>query len=53
MSDVNDLHRKWMKSDDYRKAYEELADEFALARSVIEAGVEDSIARDEIAPHDA
>ena len=53
MSDVNDLHRKWMKSDDYRKAYEELADEFALARSVIEARVEDSIVRDEIARQDA
>ena len=33
MTKVNDLHRKWMKNKQYRKAYEELAPEFALADS--------------------
>ena len=37
MSKIRDLHRKWMKDADYRKAHKELAPEFALARAVIEA----------------
>jgi hypothetical protein len=36
MTKVN-LHRKWMKNKEYRKACEELAPEFALARAVIDA----------------
>jgi hypothetical protein len=36
---VNDLHQKWMKNKEYRKAYEELAPEFAFAHAVIEARV--------------
>ena len=39
MTKMNDLHRKWMKNKEYRKAYEELAPEFALARAVISARV--------------
>ena len=31
MTKVNDLHQKWMKNKQYRKAYEELAPEFRLA----------------------
>ncbi len=37
MSKVKDLHRKWSKSREYRKAYEELAPEFELARALIAA----------------
>ncbi len=37
MARVKDLHRKWMKAPGYRAAYEELADEFILARALIEA----------------
>lgn len=37
MTKVNDLHRRWMKDKEYRKAYEDLAPEFALARAVIQA----------------
>jgi ribosome-binding protein aMBF1 (putative translation factor) len=37
MSKIRDLHKKWMKDAEYRKAHEKLAPEFALARAVIEA----------------
>ena len=39
MTTVSELHRKWMKNKKYRKAHEELAPEFALARAVISARV--------------
>jgi len=39
MTKVNDLHRKWMKTKEYREACEDLAPEFALARAVIAARV--------------
>ena len=39
MAKVNDLHLKWMKNEEYRKAHAELAPEFALARAVIDARV--------------
>ena len=32
MTKVKDLHQKWMKSAEYRKAYEALKPEFELAR---------------------
>lgn len=37
MTKVNDLHKKWMKDKEYRKAHEQLGPEFALARAVIDA----------------
>ena len=37
MSKVRDLHKKWMKDSNYRKAHEALAPEFELARALIEA----------------
>jgi hypothetical protein len=33
MTKVKDLHQKWMKSAEYRKAYEALKPEFELARA--------------------
>ena len=39
MTSANDLHEKWMKNEEYRKAHENLAPEFSLARSVIKARV--------------
>ena len=39
MSKVRDLHRKWSRDPEYRKAYDDLETEFALARSLIEARV--------------
>ena len=37
MSDVRDLHAKWRQDPAYRRAYDELGPEFALARALIEA----------------
>jgi ribosome-binding protein aMBF1 (putative translation factor) len=37
MTKVSELHQKWMKDKEYRKAHDNLAPEFALARAVIEA----------------
>lgn len=37
MARIADLHKKWMKEPKYRKAYEALEEEFALASAVIEA----------------
>ena len=37
MTKARDLHEKWLKKEEYRKAYEALEPEFALARAVIQA----------------
>jgi transcriptional regulator with XRE-family HTH domain len=37
MARITDLHKKWMKEPKYRKAYEALEEEFALASAVIDA----------------
>lgn len=39
MTKVNTLHQRWMRNEDYRKAHEDLAPEFDLARAMIEARV--------------
>ena len=49
MTKVNDLHRKWMKSKEYRKAYEELRPEFALARAVIDARATAGLTQEQLA----
>jgi transcriptional regulator with XRE-family HTH domain len=35
MTKVKDLHQKWMKNKDYRKAHEELAQRMDTSQSVI------------------
>ena len=37
MARIAELHKKWMKSPKYRRAYEALEEEFVLASAVIEA----------------
>jgi ribosome-binding protein aMBF1 (putative translation factor) len=49
MTKVNDLHRKWMKKKEYRKAYEDLAPEFALAHAVIGARVRAGLTQEQLA----
>jgi len=49
MSKVTDLHRKWMKSEEYRKAHAELAPEFALARTLIAARVTAGLTQEQLA----
>jgi transcriptional regulator with XRE-family HTH domain len=34
---ISELHKKWMHEPKYRKAYEALEEEFALAKAVIRA----------------
>ncbi len=34
---ADDLHEKWMKDPGYRREYDALADEFALASAMLEA----------------
>jgi ribosome-binding protein aMBF1 (putative translation factor) len=49
MSKVSDLHSKWLKSREYRKAHEELALEFELARAVIEARTSAGLTQEQLA----
>jgi hypothetical protein len=37
MARILDMHEKWMKEPEYRKAYEALEEEFALAAAVVNA----------------
>jgi ribosome-binding protein aMBF1 (putative translation factor) len=49
MTKVNDLHKKWLKDKNYRKAYKELAPEYAVARAVIEARVTAGLTQEQLA----
>jgi len=49
MSKVSDLHRKWMKNPEYRKAHEAFAPEFELARAVIDARVKAGLTQEQLA----
>ncbi len=49
MTKVNDLHLKWMKNREYRKAYEGLEPEFALARAVIAARAQAGLTQEQLA----
>src|ERR1700693_5582659 len=49
MTKVSDLHREWMKNKQYRKAFEELGPEFALARAVISARVAAGLTQEHLA----
>lgn len=49
MSKVDDLHQKWMKSKEYRKAFEELAPEFEIAHAVLEARVTAGLTQEQLA----
>jgi len=49
MTKVKDLHQKWMKNKEYRKAHDELAAEFALARAVIDARAKAGLTQEQLA----
>lgn len=49
MTKVAELHKKWMKSKDYRKAYDALAPEFALAHAVIDARLKAGLTQEQLA----
>src|SRR5437870_5846304 len=49
MARITDLHKKWMKEPKYRKAYEVLEEEFALASAVIAARNRADLTQQELA----
>jgi ribosome-binding protein aMBF1 (putative translation factor) len=49
MTKVRDLHTKWMKDPEYRKAHEALAPEFELARTLIRARAEAGLTQEQLA----
>ncbi len=49
MSKVSDLHRRWMKNPEYRKAHQALAPEFELARAVMAARVTAGLTQEQLA----
>jgi hypothetical protein len=49
MTRIRDLHKKWMKDPAYRKEYEALGDEFALAEAVAEARVRAGLSQAQLA----
>jgi ribosome-binding protein aMBF1 (putative translation factor) len=49
MSNVRDLHRNWMKNNEYRRAHEALAPELELARAVIQARVHAGLTQEQLA----
>ncbi len=49
MTQLKDLHRKWMKNKKYRQSHDELATEFALARAVIAARAAAGLTQEQLA----
>jgi ribosome-binding protein aMBF1 (putative translation factor) len=49
MTKVSVLHRKWMKSPEYRKAHQALVPEFELTRAVIRARVRAGLTQEQLA----
>ena len=49
MSTLDELHERWSRNPDYRKAYEKLGPEFELARALIEARTRAGMTQAELA----
>ncbi|KQT17178.1 XRE family transcriptional regulator [Methylobacterium sp. Leaf399] len=49
MTKMTDLHAKWMTDEDYRNAYVDLEEEFALARALIAARSKAGLTQEELA----
>jgi ribosome-binding protein aMBF1 (putative translation factor) len=49
MTKIRELHRKWMKSAGYRRAYAALEDEYDLARLMIQARARAGLTQAELA----
>lgn len=49
MTKLKDLHAKWAKDPAYRKAYDELEEEFALAEAIAEARAHAGLTQAEVA----
>jgi ribosome-binding protein aMBF1 (putative translation factor) len=49
MTRIEEFHRKWSKNPDYRKAYEELEEEYALAAAILSARASAGLTQAELA----
>lgn len=49
MTRIDDLHRKWSKEPAYRKAYDELEEEFQLAKALIAARTRAGLSQQQLA----
>lgn len=49
MTKIADLHKKWLKDPNYRREYEGLEEEFALASAIIEARSRAGLTQEELA----
>jgi ribosome-binding protein aMBF1 (putative translation factor) len=49
MIKINDLHKKWMKDPEYRKEYDALEEEFALAAAVAKARIRAGLSQVQLA----
>ena len=49
MTKIQDLHKKWLRDDDYRREYDALEEEFALASALIAARSRAGLTQEELA----
>jgi transcriptional regulator with XRE-family HTH domain len=49
MTKIRDLHKKWMADEKYRREYEALEEEFALASAMIAARSKAGLTQEELA----
>lgn len=49
MTKIKDLHKKWLRDDDYRREYDALEEEFALATALISARSKAGLTQEELA----
>lgn len=49
MTKIKDLHKKWLRDDEYRREYDALEEEFALASALIAARSQAGLTQEELA----
>ncbi len=49
MTKISELHRRWSKDTDYKDGYDALAEEFDLARTLIEARTAAGLSQSQLA----
>jgi hypothetical protein len=49
MTRIKDLHKRWMDEPEYRREYEALEEEFALASAMIDARKRAGLTQEELA----
>ena len=49
MTKISELHRRWSKDADYKEAYDDLGEEFDLARALIKARTDAGLSQAQLA----